>query len=339
MQQKLKKIFIYLFLIFLIFISLSGYFFYKLNQKATSADEVIVTLQKNASVSLIVNTFNKEHLLEPGWMFKLYLKLYSSLLEEKVYPGTYKFSSENSNLDVVRSVFSGKQRFIVKITYPEGITLADFASITARNLDIDSAEFISLCKDAEILKEYGIKSKTAEGYLMPETYNFFWKTPVREVVIKLLDQFRITWESINDKSNLKNMTQHEILTLASIVEAETPVKQERPIIAGVYLNRLRIGMKLEADPTVQYALKGKKRLTYKDLTVDNPYNTYEYKGLPPGPINSPSKSSIEAALKPTKNDFIFFVAVGDGSGRHNFAKNFTQHQINRSKYKKNLREN
>lgn len=334
----MKKIIFSIFFILVIFIGLSGYFFYKLNQKVSSTEDVIVTLQKNASVSLIVNTLNKEHLLEPGWMFKLYLKLYSSLLEEKVYPGTYKFSSDNTNLDVVRAVFSGKQRFIVKITYPEGITLADFASITAKNLDIDSTEFVSLCKDPEILKEYGIKSKTAEGYLMPETYNFFWKTPVRDVVIKLLDQFRITWESIKDKTALKNMTQHEILTLASIVEAESPVKAERPIIAGVYLNRLRIGMRLEADPTVQYALKGKKRLTYKDLTVDNPYNTYEYKGLPPGPINSPSKSSIEASLNPTKNDFIYFVAVGDGSGRHNFAKNFSQHQINRNKYKSNLRE-
>ena len=335
----MKKIIISILLIFLIFFGLSGYFFFKLNQKATSGEDLIVTLQKNDSVTLIVNTLNKEHLLEPGWMFKLYLKLYSTLLEEKVYPGTYKFSANNTNLDVVRAVFSGKQRFIVKITYPEGITLADFASITSRNLDIDSTEFITLCKDAEILKEYCIKSKTAEGYLMPETYNFFWKTPVRDVVIKLLDQFRKTWESIEDKSNKSNFTQHQVLTLASIVEAESPVKQERPIIAGIYLNRLRIGMRLEADPTVQYALYGKKRLTYKDLEVNSPYNTYANKGLPPGPINSPSKSSIEAALNPTKNDYLYFVAVGDGSGRHNFAKNFAQHQINRSKYKNNLRDN
>ena len=323
----------------MIFIAISGYFFFKLNQNATSEEEIIVTFQKNASVSLIVNTLNKENLLKPGWMFKLYLKLYSSALQEKVYPGTYKFSKSNTNLDIVRAIFSGKQRFIVKITYPEGITINDFASITARNLDLDSTEFLNICKDPEILKEYNIKANSAEGYLMPETYNFFWKTPAKEVIIKLLDQHRSTWESIQNKSNLKNYSKHEILTLASIVEAETPVKAERPLIAGVYLNRLRIGMKLEADPTVHYALKGKKRITFKDLEVNSPYNTYQVKGLPPGPINCPGRVSMEAALNPIKTDFLYFVAVGDGSGRHNFAKNFSQHQVNKTKYKKNLREN
>lgn len=132
------------------------------------------------------------------------------------------------------------------------------------------------------------------------------------------------------------MSRHQVVTLASIVEAETPVLEERPRVAGVYINRLEKGMLLQADPTVQYALNKFSRLTYSDLNYDSPYNTYRYAGLPPSPINSPSKSSIDAVLNYEKHNFIYFVAKGDGSGLHNFARTYEEHLKNVSLYRKNI---
>lgn len=322
------------------FVCLTIYFGLQLNSSIGGDKDVILQMPTGASVSLIVDRCNDKNLLNPGFVFKLYLKIYSELLDEKVYPGTYKFNPENTNLDVVRALFSGKQRYIVKLTYPEGIRLEDFARITAGNLEISSEEFMGLCRSKGFIEKLGIKAETLEGYLMPDTYNFYLKTSAEEVIRKLVSQHNLVWKSvISNSTGSTKLTRHEILILASIVEAETPVHEERPIVAGLYLNRLRIGKKLEADPTVAYALKGKKRLTYSDLEVNSPYNTYKIKGLPPGPINSPGKSAIEAVVNPNVNKYLYFVAKGDGSGTHFFSSNYSQHLKFTKLYRKNRNNN
>jgi UPF0755 protein len=293
----------------------------------------------NASVSLIVEKLNEKGVLEPAWLFTPYLKFYTMLYDEKIYAGTYKFSNTNTNLDVIRAIFSGKQRYVVRITYPEGISLADFAVLTARNLEVDSAEFVNYCNSRANLSKYGITASTAEGYLMPDTYNFFLNASIDKVVETLMNHHQKVWKEFNNDLKNTKLNKHDILTLASIVEAETPVSDERPIVAGLYLNRLRIGMRLEADPTVQFAMKDKKKLTYNDLKNKNLYNTYVYKGLPPGPINSPGRSAINAVLNPAKHKYLYFVAKGDGSGEHYFATNYNQHLDNKTKYKRNRRMN
>lgn len=314
----------------------SGYLYYQLNKKINTEAEIIIKIDKNSSVTHIVNTFNQSDLLKPGILYKIFIKLYTELTYDKTHPGVYKFSPENTNLDIIKAVFTGKQRYILRITYPEGITLKDFASITSRHLDTDSSEFISYCNSPELLTKFKIKAKSAEGYLMPDTYEFFYQTNNNDVVAKLITQNRIVLNRIKQKANSKTkLSEHEILTLASIVEAETPVIKERPKIAGVYLNRLRIGMKLDADPTIQYAIGEKRKLKYSDLKINNPYNTYLYKGLPPGPINSPSESSILAVMNPENHQYLFFVSKGDGSGEHYFAVNYPQHLNNKVKYKRN----
>ena len=324
--------------IFILFILLPAiYLGVKLNQKIDTQGEVIVNIPGNTSLNGVVNILNRNNIFKPSPVFKPFLKLYSVILKEKLYVGTYKFSTENTNYDIVRAIFTGKQRYIVKVTYPEGITLKEFAAITAKNLGIDADDFIEYAKSDSLLKAFKIPAKTPEGYLMPNTYFFYWKEPVANVVNKLLTLHQTNWnEKFRDLAKKSVWTKHEILTLASIVEAESPVATERPAIAGLYLNRLRIGMRLEADPTVKYALGGKKRILYKDLEVESPYNTYRNKGLPPGPINSPSLSSIASVLNPDKNNYLYFVAVGDGSGTHNFARTYSQHLQNKAKYKKNL---
>jgi UPF0755 protein len=177
--------------------------------------------------------------------------------------------------------------------------------------------------------------------LFPDTYNFYYNVTAGQVCDKLLKQFDKVWNDIVSKHKKDlNLNKHQILTLASIIEAETPVAKERPIVAGLYINRLRIGMKLDADPTVRYALKNKKkRLTYRDLKVNSPYNTYVHKGLPPGPICSPGKTAIEAVFNHKKHNYLYFVAKGDGSREHYFTGSYNQHLNNRRRYKYNKKMN
>ncbi len=336
----LKKILIFIILLIVLFVGAAVYFTSKLNDEIGS--EKIVEMPKNASVSLVVDIFNDNDMLEPGCLFTVWLKIYTMVYDDlRIHPGVYKFTADNTNLDVIKAVFSGQQRYVVKITYPEGITLGDFASITAKYLDIDSAEFVNYCNSPQTLKKYGIKAKTAEGYLFPDTYNFYFNATAEQVCDKLFKQQEKVWNEITvkHKNDLK-LSKHEILTLASIIEAETPVAKERPVVAGLYLNRLRIGMKLDADPTVRYALKNKKkRLTYADLKIKSPYNTYLHTGLPPGPICSPGRTAIEAVFNRKKHNYLYFVAKGNGSREHYFTGSYSQHLNNRRRYKHNKKMN
>jgi len=341
MKRKRKKSNVWLKLSILILLVVSGfsYVFYRTLVKTVPGErEIFVTIEKNSSISHIVKTLNKYGIFEPDWLFVPLAKIYMELTGSKVYIGKYRFTPENTNLDILRAMFSGKQLSIVKVVFPEGIQLTDFASIAKRKLNIDSSEFIKLCYDESIIKANQIPSNSIEGYLMPDTYEFFWEEKPINVINRLLQEHHRVWQSnFSEGAKKSGYTKHQILTLASIIEAETRVPDERARVSGVYHNRLRLNWNLESDPTVQYAIGKRKRLTYTDLELKNPYNTYIYKGLPPGPINSPSKSSIFAALNPEQHNYLFFVAVGDDSGAHKFSTNYNQHLRFKSQFKKNQR--
>lgn len=163
---------------------------------------------------------------------------------------------------------------------------------------------------------------------MPDTYIVFWGEKPATLLRRMAETFRVFYnDSLKALAAAQNLTPYQAVILASIVEGEARVEKERPIIAGLYLNRLRQGIQLAADPTVQYLLpEGPRRLLYKDLEIDSPYNTYKYKGLPPAPINNPSRASILAVLRPVKHDYIYMVAKGDGSGEHTFSRTGQQHE-------------
>lgn len=343
MRRKRKKSRIWLKLSILVLLVVSGfsYVFYRTLVKTVPGEkEIFVTIEKNLSISHIVKTFNKYGVFEPNWLFVPLAKIYMELTGSKIFIGKYRFTPENTNLDILKAIFSGKQLSIVKVVFPEGIQLTEFAAIVKRKLNIDSAEFIRLCYNDSIIKANGIPSNSIEGYLMPNTYEFFWEEKPIVVINRLLLEHNRVWEAIfSEEAKKSSFTKHQILTLASIIEAETRVSSERSRVSGVYHNRLRLTWNLESDPTVQYAIGKKKRLTYTDLEYKHPYNTYIYKGLPPGPINSPSKSSISAALNPEKHNYLFFVAVGDESGSHRFSTNYNQHLSYKSQFKKNRKNN
>jgi UPF0755 protein len=335
--MKLRRFF---YLLFAALIVVAGYSFVKLNQKASIVKEQLINIPKNTTIGNVIGIFNEQGLLKPPWFFKNAVKIYSRFTGEGIYAGSYMFEKGNTNFEILYSIFTGKQLCTVKVTFPEGIRLQKYASILTHKLSIDSAGFMQYVMSDSLLKANSIPEESVEGYFMPNTYEFYWKEPIREIVSRLMDAQNQVWRTKFERNaEEEGRTRYEILTLASIIEAETPVDDEKARISGVYYNRLKYSMPLQSDPTVQFALGNhKSRILFKDLDIESPYNTYKHLGLPPGPINSPGIKSIGAALFPENNNYLYFVAIGDGSGRHSFARTAAQHSYNVQAYRKNLRE-
>ena len=254
----------------------------------------------------------------------------------QIKPGRYVIPPGLSNYGLLSYLHHHPQDE-ERIFIPEGLRQERIAGIIASQLDIDSLSFTNSSGDKALLDELGIEAGSFEGYYFPGTYNFPWASSSEEVIRFLVGRFRAFYtDSLQTIAAERGLDELELLTLASIVEAETPLDEEKPLVAGVYLNRLEKNMKLQADPTVQYALGGKPgRLFYKDLAVDSPYNTYKYKGLPPAPICSPGALSIMAVLEPAKTGYLYFVATGNGG--HYFAKTAREHVKNVKKYRDSRR--
>jgi len=219
-----------------------------------------------------------------------------------------------------------------RIMIPNGIEQRKIARIVAARLDMDSTAFMAASRDPRLLASLGIDGRDTEGYLFPGTYNFPWASTPKEVITYLVHRYKAFYtDSLKQATKRAGLDETRLLTLASIVEAETPVDAEKPVIASVYLNRLKMNMRLQADPTVQYAREGhSSRLFFKDLAVDSPYNTYTHAGLPPGPICNPGAASIKAVLNPASTGFLYFVATGHGG--HAFAATFAEHEKNIRRY-------
>ncbi len=203
---------------------------------------------------------------------------------------------------------------------------------------MDSAAFVNKAFDSSFVDSLGINGKSMEGYLFPDSYDIYERSSPSEIIGIFYNGFKkFMTDSLRARADSMGFTVHDILTLASIVEGETNKTEEMPEIASVYLNRLNKGMKLEADPTIQYLQpNGWKRLLYKDLKINSPYNTYLNTGLPPGPINNPGREAILAVLYPADTDYLFFVASGQGG--HNFSKTYSQHLRNAAKYRRWLKQ-
>ncbi|MBM3162745.1 MAG: endolytic transglycosylase MltG [Chlorobi bacterium] len=249
-----------------------------------------------------------------------------------IRPGRYALPPGMSNAHLLYYLRTHPQDE-VRVTIPEGLEQREVALLLSRKLDMDSSAFMQAVKKRAFLDRYGIKTGSAEGYLFPGTYHFAWADTPEEAAGFLVRQFRAFYSpDLKALALSRGLTETSLLTLASIVEAETPLDEEKPIVASVYLNRLKKKMRLQADPTVQYALQeDARRLYYRDLAVDSPYNTYRYAGLPPGPICNPGAASILAVLNPADTGYLYFVATGKGG--HNFSETLSGHEDNIRKYR------
>jgi len=282
-----------------------------------------VRIDHGATLSNISDKLNKRGLVTNKWVFEFLTKIKG--LEKSMQAGTFILSNVHTNNEVIKNiVFGSPDR--KKITFLEGWNMNQVASHLSKELNFNYSEVLKLFSDEKLIKELKINSNTLEGYLFPETYYFFEGVDEISVIKRLVKEHKRFWNDANiSKADSLGFTPYEIITLASIIEGEAIYDSERSIISAVYHNRLKIGMKLQADPTVQYIIDdGPRRLLNRDLRIKSPYNTYMYKGLPPGPINSPGEKSLIAALSPQNNDYLYFVAKGDGY--HTFSRNEKEHE-------------
>jgi UPF0755 protein len=243
----------------------------------------------------------------------------------RLQAGVYEFGPEYSELEVLLALKYGDVAGRT-VTIPEGHRAAQIAAILDGVLEVPRGEFMDLVHDPALASSLGVSAPSLEGYLHPETYRVRLDATPREVVVMMVDEtMRLLDPRTAARAESLGMSIHEILTLASIIEMEAMLDAERDRISAVYHNRLQRGWRLEADPTVRYAIgRFHRKLYYKDLDVDSPYNTYRRTGLPPGPICSPGKASIDAALYPAAGrEEFFFVANGDGT--HTFSATFSEH--------------
>jgi len=255
-------------------------------------------------------------------------------LTTRMQIGKYRFRSGMSNKEILEDLRYGKTIETITVVLPEGLRATRIAKILDHQLGIDSSRFMLLVHDTTFIGRLGIHAPSLEGYLFPSTYRLYWQEDETEIIKQLVQGFWMFFnDSLKSVVSSKHLTLNEVLTVASIVEGETSVDSERFVIAGVYYNRLRRGMRLEADPTVEYLLGDEqRRLHYSDLFRESPYNTYRHTGLPPGPISNPGKASILAALSPKKHNYLFFVA--NGTGGHTFSVSYKQHLRAAKKYRK-----
>lgn len=257
---------------------------------------------------------------------------------EKIRPGYYLIYPDMSNLELVRLLRSGRQT-PVKVTFNSLRDINQLAERVAGQIEADSASIAGLLSDSAYLSFLGYNHQTIPALFIPNTYEFYWTTTGEGFVSRMFEEHKRFWnESRRNKAAQIPLSPLEVSILASIVEKETNKNDEKPIIAGVYINRLRSGWRLQADPTLVFATRDfeARRVVDFHLNYNSPYNTYMYAGLPPGPICIPSISSIDAVLNFQKHRFLYFCARDDLSGYHAFAETYEQHQFNAWKYRRAL---
>ncbi len=280
-------------------------------------------IKQGETLNSIIDSLYTQGVIRSKTNFKIIAFIYGA--EKKIRAARYYIPNGLNYPKLMELFLYGSADFLRKVKIYEGSTVRSVAATLKLDALIDSSEFVETAVNKSFLDSLNIPAQSIEGYLLPGEYFIYERSNPREVIKTINNEFKkFISDSINQNLIKQKNSLHQILTMASIVEGETNKVSEMPTIAGVYFNRLKIGMKLQADPTVQYLQpNGWHRLNHQDLKFDNPYNTYKHYGLPPGPINNPGKDAILAAVNPQVHKYLFFVA--DGNGGHNFASNYSQH--------------
>ena len=301
--------------------------------------EAGLDVERGLGVKAIARVLEENGVIRHRWPFLIGYQLF--LEPQSLKAGEYRFTSPPSTKDVLLLLAEGKV-FLHQLTIPEGLTAGETADlIAARNLPL-TGSLPEAFQDASAIADWDPKARSLEGYLFPDTYHFPKNTSAGFLADSMVGQFkRMFLRDWRGRAATLGMSIREVVTLASLIEKETSVPEERKLVSAVFHNRLRIGMKLDCDPTVIFALKTdglyEGRLLIKDLRHPSPYNTYVFPGLPPGPICNPGRRSLEAALYPAPDRFLYFVSRNDGSGSHEFTASIREHQaaVRKSRLEKN----
>lgn len=297
-----------------------------------SPGPVRIEITEGMPLSRIVDTLSVHHIIPSKTNFKI--AVYIMGAEKRMKAGRYEIPNGLSYVKLIEYFVEGHGDLLKSVKIYDGLTIKKLAAAMQVDLKISSDEFYKMCYDRKLLDSLELTSAASfEGFLLPGTYGFYERSNPKEIICKMFKRFKsFVMDTLEHKSKFGSYSLYQRVIMASIVNGETNKASDMPIIAGVYYNRLSKGMKLQADPTVQYLLPKWKRLRLSDLKIKSPYNTYMYKGLPPAPISSPGKEALKAAYLPDKNNYLFFVA--DGKGNHKFASTFQQHTKNVEEYRK-----
>lgn len=285
-------------------------------------EPVELRVEQGEPFATVVRKLRVQKIIPNEKLFSLWARLTGS--DKKIQWGVYRFDPSLAPQEVLHRLVTGKRVFLM-VTIPEGLTIKEIAELLAKMQIADREKFLAAAADPELLKTFGLEDKGLEGYLFPNTYQFTPMTSEKEIIVTMAEQFRKASEPIWAQTGTSiGLSRHQIITLASIIEKETGIEAERPLVSAVFHNRLKRNMALQSDPTVIYGLKDYNgNLTRKDLKDQNPYNTYRIPALPPGPICNPSLASIKAALQPADVAYLFFVSKNDGT--HIFSQDLESH--------------
>lgn len=296
--------------------------------------ETFVNIPRGASSFAIGGVLAEAGVIRYRWQFWLARALRPGT---RLHAGEYRFDRSASTWEVFERLARGDV-FYYELTVPEGSNMFDIAAAVERLGLAPASEFLREARDPGLIRDLAPRAPTLEGYLFPDTYRVTRHMSPRDICQQMTARFRQIWASLEARADV-----HETVTLASLVEKETAVPDERPLVASVFVNRLRLGMPLACDPTVIYAALLEERyrgtLYRSDLESRQPYNTYQHAGLPPGPIANPGVDAIRAALNPARTDYLYFVALPDGSGRHQFSTDLASHQRAVARYRRGQKAN
>lgn len=333
MLNKTIKIFLVIAVLIPLFLSAWFSFEFYFASK-TSPKEIFFMVDKGQGVHDIAQNLKEKGIIKNRQSFLLGYNIYYS--SKSLKAGEYMFSLPMSPKDILKMLTDGKV-YLHSLTIPEGLTRKEIARHLESLHFTDEEEFLAASSKTGIISSLDKEAANLEGYLFPETYHFSKGTSAKKIISTLVSQFKAVFTQAWQKraSEIK-MTPREVVILASLIEKETFLREEKKLVSAVFHNRLKIRMKLDCDPTIIYVLKEKGSfkglLLKKDLKLQSPYNTYRNRGLPPGPICSPGRESLEAALYPAQEKYLYFVSKKDGS--HHFSTSFKDHQNAVRKYRK-----
>jgi UPF0755 protein len=301
------------------------YLLVEYKEKSDISHYKTVYIEQGSTFNQISKHFANDSIITSPFLFKLFSKWMK--YDKQIRYGEFSLPVGLNEYDLVNELKKIKQ-IEHKVTIIEGERYRNLVPVFVKALNLDSQKLVDLYSNKKFLIEMNIDAETLEGYIFPQTY-FYSKGITEKQLLSIL--IKNTKKILEDTTNMlldADLSNYQILTLASIVQAECIYEDEMPLVASVYLNRLRIGMKLQADPTIQFFLDKPTRLLNRHLKIKNPYNTYQNYGLPPGPINNPGKAAIEAIKNPVKSRYLYFVADGT-NGRHIFGRSLIEHNQNR----------
>lgn len=311
-------------------------YYYILAPNTSVKDDGIIYLRDNSSISQVLDTLRRHGYIENTHTPSVVAKL--KRFASPVKSGRYKIRNGMNNNELINMFRSGNQ-YPVYFTFNNMRTLDEFVEEAHEKLGTSKEELLTLLKDSDVLADLGFDSTTIMAMFIPNTYQIYWNTPALDLLKRMKKEYHRFWnEDRMAKASVIGLSPEEVITLASIIEEETVKPEEYPVIAGVYINRLNRGIKLDACPTLKFVLGDFtiSRILDRYLKIDSPYNTYMYAGLPPGPIRMASIQVIDSVLNYQKHDYLYFCAKSDFSGYHNFSKTLRQHNIYAREYHREL---